>query len=147
MFEDFIEEMKRIQREINRSFGELWEKEFRALPSPKEESLAIRTPLADLVEKEKEIVATFELPGVDKKDIQLTVTENRIEVKAEKKQEAKVEKKGFYKEERRYAGFYRAMSLPTGVIPEKTKARYKDGVLEVIMPKAEDKKKNKIEIE
>ena len=107
----------------------------------------MRSPLTDLEETDKEVIAKFELPGVEKKDIQLNITENKIEVKVEKKQETKTEKKGFYKEERSYKGFYRAMALPPEVIAEKAKAKYKDGVLEVIIPKAETKKKNKIEIE
>lgn len=60
---------------------------------------------------------------------------------------SKIEKKGFYREERSYRGFYRAMALPSEVIPEKAKAKYKDGVLELTIPKTEAKKKNKIEIE
>jgi len=149
MFEDIFREMRRLQGEINRLFRDFWETErFRALPdfSGKETGL-MRSPLTDLEETDKEVIARFELPGVDKKDIQLNVTENRIEVKVEKKQEAKVEKKGFYSEERSYRGFYRAMPLPSEVIPEKAKAKYSNGVLEVAMPKVKSKKKNKIEIE
>ncbi|MEM0465306.1 MAG: Hsp20/alpha crystallin family protein [Candidatus Pacearchaeota archaeon] len=149
MIDDIIEEMRRLQREINRSFGDFWESDsLRFLPDySRKDSLALRSPLADLEERDKEIIAKFEIPGVDKKDIQLNITENRIEVKVEKKQETKAEKKGFYREERSYRGFYRSMALPSEVIPEKAKAKYKDGILEVTMPKAEDKKKNKIEIE
>ena len=103
--------------------------------------------MADLEETDNELIARFELPGVDKKDIQLNITENKIEVKAEKKQEEKIEKKGIYKEERSYTGFYRSFALPGEVVPEKSKAKYKDGILEVAMPKAEKTKKSKIDIE
>lgn len=150
MFDDLFEEMKKLQREINRSFGDFWESEsFKSLPdySDKRISLGMRTPLADLEENDKDIIAKFEMPGVDKKDIQLNITENKIEIKVEKKQETKVEKKGVYREERNYKGFYRSMVLPSEVIPEKAKARYKDGILEITIPKVENKKKNKIEIE
>ncbi|MEM3113076.1 MAG: Hsp20/alpha crystallin family protein [Candidatus Pacearchaeota archaeon] len=151
MFEDIFEEMRRLQREINRSFGEFWESDqFRALPDHsrnKRISSLMRSPLTDLEETDKEMIAKFELPGVDKKDIQLNITPDRIEVKVEKKQEAKIEKKGFYREERSYRGFYRSMALPSEVIPEKAKAKYRDGILEVLMPKVENKKKSRIEIE
>ncbi len=150
MFEDIFEEMRRLQNEINRSFGDFWESDrFKTLPdyTGKKRALALRSPLTDLEETDKNIIAKFEMPGVDKKDIQLNITEDKIEVKVEKKQEAKVEKKGFYREERSYRGFYRAMALPSNVIPEKAKAKYKDGILEVTIPKAKVKKKNKIEIE
>ena len=150
MFEDILDEMRRLQREIDRSFGNFWESEsYKSLPdySGKKGALALRTPLTDLEETDKDIIAKFEIPGVEKKDIQLNITEKKIEVKVEKKQESKVEKKGIYREERSYRGFYRIMALPSNVIPEKAKARYKDGILEVVIPKSEAKNKNKIEIE
>lgn len=149
MFDDIFEETRRFQREINRSFGDFWESDsLKALPNyaGKRGVISMRSPLTDLEETDKEVIAKFELPGVDKKDIQLNVTENKIEVKVEKKQEAKVEKKGFYREERIYKGFYRAMALPSEVVAEKTRAAYKDGRLKVTMPKAENKKRLKIEI-
>ena len=150
MFDDMFEEMKRLQREINRSFGDFQESDsFKTLPdyTGKKGDLSMRNPLTDLEETDKEVVAKFELPGVEKKDIQLNITADKIEVKVEKKQEAKVEKKGVYKEERSYRGFYRAMALPSEVNAEKVKAKYKDRILEVTIPKVENKNKNKIEIE
>jgi len=148
MFGDIFDEIRRLQKEINRSFMDFWGSEsFRALPDLSERKDIIRTPLTDLEETDKEVIAKFEIPGVDKKDIQLNVTENLIELKVEKKHEAKVEKKGFYREERSYKGFYRSINLPCEVIPEKAKAKYKDGILEVTIPKSETKKKSKIEIE
>ena len=107
----------------------------------------MRSPLTVLEETDKEVIAKFEHLMVDKKDIQLNITEEKIEVKVEKKYEDKIEKKGYYKEERSYGGFYRALVLASKIIPEKAKAKYKDGVLEVTMPKTESKKKNKIEID
>ena len=150
MFGDISDEMRRLQREIDRSFRDFWESDsYKALPdyTGKKGALALRSPLTDLEETDKEVIAKFEMPGIDKKDIQLNVTPDKIEVKVEKKHEAKVEKKGFYREERSYRGFYRTMALPSEVIAEKAKARYKDGILEVSMPKFEGKKKNKVEIE
>ncbi|MEM4605914.1 MAG: Hsp20/alpha crystallin family protein [Candidatus Pacearchaeota archaeon] len=139
MFEDAFDEIRRLQESLNRSFRNFWESS--------KTDFSMRTPLSDIEETDKELIVKFEIPGVDKKDINLNVTEDRIEVKVERKQQSKEEKKGFYREERSYRGFYRAMSLPCEVIPEKTKAKYKDGILEVVMQKAEAKKKNKIEIE
>lgn len=150
MFDDIFDEMRRLQRELDKSFSDFWGSEsYKALPdyTRNKGALALRSPLTDLEETDKEVIAKFEMPGVDKKDIQLNVTPDKIEVKVEKKQEAKVEKKGFYREERSYRGFYRAMALPSEVLADKAKAKYKDGVLEVTIPKAENKKKNKIEIE
>lgn len=151
MFDDIFDEMRRLQRELDRSFTDFWGSEsYKALPDYTGNKGALsmmRSPLTDLEETDKEVIAKFEMPGIDKKDIQLNVTPDKIEVKVEKKQEAKVEKKGFYREERSYRGFYRTMALPSEVIPEKAKAKYKDGVLEVTIPKTQSQKKNKIEIE
>ncbi|MEM4182158.1 MAG: Hsp20/alpha crystallin family protein [Candidatus Pacearchaeota archaeon] len=139
MFEDVFDEIRRLQESLNRSFRNFWESS--------KTDFSMRTPLSDIEETDKELIVKFEIPGVDKKDINLNVTEDRIEVKVERKQQAKEEKRGFYREERAYRGFYKAISLPCEVIPEKTKAKYKDGILEVVMQKTEQKKKNKIEIE
>ena len=152
MFGDLLDAMERFQREFDKSFSDFFGVEsYKSLPeySGKKGNLALKSPLTDLEETEKEIIAKFDLPGVEKKDIQLNTLENRIEVRVEKKQESKEEKKGFYREERNYRGFYRAMTLPSEIIPEKEKVKavYKNGVLEVTMQKAENKKKNQIEIE
>ncbi len=147
MSEDLYEEMRRFRREMDRLFnmyfGGLVELEEKALPGGGKELQVFRQPLSDLKETDNEFIATIEMPGVEKKDIKLEVTENSLKVKAEKKQESKIEKKDYLREERSYRGFYRAMALPSKVLPERAKASYKDGVLEIILPKAEKKKTEK----
>lgn len=109
----------------------------------------IREPLVDVTETDKEIIVKAELPGVDKKDIDLQVKEDMISIKAEKEKEAELKEKGYYKHERHYAGFARAFSLPARVVPEKTTAKLEKGVLEIRMQKAVPTKKEamkKIEI-
>jgi len=146
---DDIKGLRRLQRELNKSFERMWKNKNNRnfLNGQRKNGLSLRSPLTDLEETDKEIIIKFEIPGVDKKDIQLNATEDKVEVKVEKKQENKVEEKGFYRKERRYSGFYRVISLPAYIIPEKAKATYKDGILEFSAPKAEAKKKNKIEVE
>ena len=145
MWKDPFEEMRRFRKEMNQLFDTFLSKEFneRALPdmsNMKKSMQLFRQPLFDLKETDNELITSIEIPGVDKKDIELQVTANNLEVKAEKKQETKVEKKGYLRSERSYKGFYRSISLPSRIIPEQTKASYKNGVLEVVMPKAEKKK-------
>jgi len=145
MWKDPFEEMNRFRKEINYLFEKFLGGKFteRALPdiSRWEKGMQqFRYPLSDLKETDKELIASIEIPGVDKKEIQLQITENNLEVKVEKRAETKIEKKGYLKAERSYKGFYRSIFLPSRVIPEQTKASYKDGVLEVVMPKAEKKK-------
>ena len=97
------------------------------------------TPVADIWETDKAVKAVIDMPGVNKEDIKINVKDNGIEIKAEKKEEKKEEKKGIYREERRYTGFYRFIPLPENTIPEKTEAEYKNGVLELTIPKKEVK--------
>lgn len=149
MWKDQFEEMKRFRKEMNRLFDTFLGSESaeRALPdmsSMRKDMRLFRHPVLDLKETDRELIASIEIPGVDKKDIQLQITENNLEVKVEKKQEMKVEKKGYLRAERSYKGFYRSMSLPSRVIPQQAKASYKDGILEVVMPKAEKKKLEKV---
>ena len=100
-------------------------------------NLQFRQPLVDLKETETEFIANIEIPGADKKDIQLSVTDNSLEVKVEKNSEINVthEKDGYVKSERTFSGFYRSMILPSKVMPDKVKASYKNGILEVRIQK------------
>ncbi|MEM3405901.1 MAG: Hsp20/alpha crystallin family protein [Candidatus Pacearchaeota archaeon] len=145
MFEDIFDEIKRLKREIDKNFNQFFNNRLDL--ELEEEMSGMKKPLSEMEETEKDLILRFEIPGVDKKDIHLNITKNKVEIRAEKKKEEKIEKKGFFKSERIYNGFYRTMILPCEVIPEKAKAKYKDGILEVIVPKTKDDKKTKIEIE
>lgn len=107
-----------------------------------------RIPLADVKETENNVLAVFEIPGVDKKDIELNVTENAIEVKVEKKAEKEIKGKESYAYEARTNQFYRALPLPEKVKADQTQATYKNGILRVEMPKLMmlEAKKKKVEI-
>jgi len=97
---------------------------------------------ADLYETDKEVIAKFDLPGIDKKDIDIKLTEDRISVKVEKKAEKEEKGKDFYFMERSYSGFYRSLPLPPYIKPQDAKAEYKDGVLTVKIPKDQEKLKS-----
>jgi HSP20 family protein len=147
---DFWDEMRRMREEMDRMFREFNERVYsgeRLLPVPGEQVPALRTAMADLQETDEEVIATIELPGVKKEEISLNLTENLLEVKAESKEEVKEEKEGFKSYRRKYSGFYRRLPLPTTISPDDAKATYKNGVLEVKMPKMEKKKKKEISIQ
>jgi len=101
-----------------------------------------REPFIDVMESEKEITATAEMPGLEKKDIQINVTEDMLEISSETKQEEKKEEKGYIYRERRSGSYYRVISLPSPVNPDNSKATYENGVLKIKMPKTEVKKKH-----
>lgn len=143
---DLWDEMRRMQDEMDSVFGRVFSfgpgfgrLDVPLLEAPKSQIIPkdFRQPLTDLFETENEVVAKLEIPGVNKEDIKVNATEDTIEIKAEKRQEKKEDKKGVYRYERSYSGFYRCMALPEKVNPDKITTSFKEGVLELKMPKAE----------
>lgn len=100
-------------------------------------SSGIRAPLVDIVDKGKFLRVTAELPGIDKKDIDLNIMDDRLAIRAEIKKERKEEKKdsGYFFHERSYSSFSRQLPLPSSVIPEKAKADFSNGILHIDLPK------------
>lgn len=145
---DPFEEMKEFKKRMDKAFAEFFKKpETKLLSTEKKMLPALKEPASDVMIKGDDIVVSIDLPGVEKKDIQLNVTENYVEVKAEKKHEVKVEKKGFFKQERSYSGFYRVIPLPAEVKADKADASYNNGVLDIKIPlKEKTKKIKKIEV-
>ncbi len=118
------------------------------------EPMEYREPLVDVFETDDEVIVTAEIPGLDKDDIKLFVSGNRLEISAEKTTEVtkpeKKEKEGegnYVYRERSIARFYRSVTLPVTVVPDKAKSSYKHGILEVRVPKAEISKKTSLKIE
>jgi HSP20 family protein len=147
-FEDF----RRFEEMMNRMFESfLGRPTSRRLLSSGERGAIVpsedREPFIDVMEQDKEIIATAEMPGLEKKDIKINVTEDMLEISAETKQEEKKEEKGYIYRERRSGSYYRAISLPSPVDPDNSKATYENGVLEIKMPKTEVKKKTPLLIE
>ncbi len=107
-------------------------------------------PRMDIYQKDNDIIAEVELPGVDLKDINVEVKDNVLTVEAKKKKEEKEEKKGYYRRELSTGYYKRRVRLPEGVKSGETKAKYEDGVLKIIVPREkqkEEKKGKKVKIE
>jgi len=94
-------------------------------------------PAVDIFENEKEVVIKAEIPGVDKKDLDVNVSEDTVTISGEKRSEEKVERKDFYRLERSFGSFTRKLRLPAATQTDKAKATFKDGTLEVRIPKVE----------
>jgi HSP20 family protein len=92
-------------------------------------------PRADVFEQEGSVVFKAELPGVPKEAIEVTVEDGDLVVRGERKAEEKIEEKDYYRMERTYGSFYRRLPLPEGAKTEEIEATFKDGVLEVRVPK------------
>lgn len=129
--------------DIEKFFEEFWPEEdfFPVLRFPK-----IRTPRMDIYEKDNNIVAEVELPGVDPKDINVEVKDGYLKVEAKSKKEKEEKKEGFYKREIGESYFKRIVPLPAEVLEEKAEAEYENGILKITIPKISPKKEKKIKI-
>lgn len=105
------------------------------------------TPSIDLVENDNEITITAELPGIDEKDIELTVTGDLLTLRGEKRSEKEQANGDSYYAERRYGSFSRAVRLPFEVKDEAVEANYDKGVLSVRIPKPADQQRQVRRIE
>ncbi|QLJ52447.1 MAG: Hsp20/alpha crystallin family protein [Candidatus Fermentimicrarchaeum limneticum] len=94
-----------------------------------------REPLTDIMDEGEDLVALMELPGVNKDDIKVSTTADTLKVRVDKKEEKDESGEDYCYRERRYSGYYRTISLPSEVFPDKVKANYKNGILEVRMKK------------
>jgi HSP20 family protein len=106
------------------------------------------TPKTDMFEEEGNLVIKAEMPGISKKDLDISLENDILTIKAEKKEEKEEGEKGTtsYTRERRFGKYERYLTLPTRVDPENITATLKKGLLEIRMPKAEEPKAKQIEI-
>jgi HSP20 family protein len=127
-----------FQDEVNRLFGDFFGESH--LPSwPQLRTAAASaftvTPALDVSETAKEFKISAELPGMDSKDVQITVADGYVTLRGEKRQESKEEKEGYFRQERSYGTFQRVISLPETANMEKAEASFKNGLLTVSIPK------------
>jgi HSP20 family protein len=138
--------------DMDRMFHQFFGRPFGLMRWPKmfwPEELDSGFPSVDIFEDDKNVTVKAEMPGVKKEDLDVNVTEEAITISGEKKKEEKVHEKNYYRYERSYGSFRRTLPLPAGVQSDKAKAKFKDGVLEIKVPKspAAIKKERKIAIE
>jgi len=120
-----------------------WERpSWGALAAPFEGKM----PRVDIVERDDEIVVKAELPGVDKKDLDVSVTENAVTIKGSTSHEEKEEKGDYYRCEISSGAYSRTLALPSEVEADKAKANFKDGVLELTLPKLKKAKRHTIKV-
>ena len=103
-------------------------------------------PALDVWETPTEVVYAFDLPGIPEDRINVEVKDETLTVSAEREKTEETSENGFYRFERRYGTFARAVGLPQGVDQDDISARYENGVLEVRVPKPEEQKPKKIEL-
>jgi HSP20 family protein len=142
-----FEERKRWFEDFFRPFPFMGPRWWPSLRMPEFEEFAI--PSVDIFEEGDHVILKAELPGMNKEDIDVNLTEDTLTLSGEKKKEEKVERRDYHRLERSYGAFRRSFTLPKEVQTEMAAAKFKDGVLEIRIPKTEEakKKEKKIPIE
>ncbi len=107
------------------------------------------SPTVDIYEEGGDVVLKAEIPGMKKEDIHVDITDKTVTISGEKRKEEKIERKDYVHLERSYGSFARTFQLPSEVVTEKARAAFKDGVLEVRVPKTEEaaRKTRKVAVE
>jgi HSP20 family protein len=103
-------------------------------------------PSLDVTETKNDIVVKVELPGMDQKDIDISLSDGHLIIKGEKKQEKEEKEENYHFIERSYGNFTRSVQLPKEVKRDKISASYKNGILKVVLPKSEEAKKKEVKI-
>ena len=141
---DPFREMSSLQERMNRL---LFDYRTRTPFGEEEMAQGAWIPAVDIYETTDSIVLNVELPGVTKEDISLEVKDSTLTIRGEKKLEKDVSEENFHRMERTYGSFTRAFTLPSTVQQDKVKAKFRDGILEVRLPKAEEAKPKQIKVD
>ncbi len=94
-------------------------------------------PAVDIHETKKEVVITMDVPAIDPKEVSISIADDRLTIKGERKREEETKEETCYRTERVYGTFQRIVQLPVEVVGDKAKATYKDGVLKITVPKSQ----------
>jgi HSP20 family protein len=109
-------------------------------------ALSSWTPVVDIMEYENDFRVHVELPGVKKEDVRIALESNVLTIRGEKKQEEQEKKSGNHRTECVYGSFQRSFTLPSTVKSDRIDAIYRDGILTITLPKAEEAKSRQIEV-
>src|ERR1044072_4751708 len=139
-----LRELASIQNEMNRLFVTVFD-----APAPGGNGGTLRRwmPAMDLVETEDHFVLKADLPGLTEGDVNVEVEDNVLTVSGERKAEHEDKREGYVRVERSYGTFRRSLTLPEGIDPEAVQASFENGVLEVRIPKPEERKPRKVSIQ
>ena len=138
-----IRDMFGLRNHTNRVFGDFY------FPTNREEGdlpMWNWNPVVDVYDNDDNIVLKAEIPGIDKKDIEIDVKGRVLTLKGERSSDNEVKEDNYYRRERCFGKFERAFTLPVNVELDNIKANYKDGVLEIEIPKPEEKKPKQITV-
>ncbi len=140
---DPLSELENIQKEINRMF------DFSLSRSPWGDTTLLGgqwAPAVDIYDSQDNILVKAELPGLSRDEIEVSVQDNNLVIKGEKKKEQEIKEENYLKTERFFGSFFRTVPLPAEVDSGKVEARYQDGILSLTLPKKAEAKPKQIKI-
>lgn len=105
-----------------------------------------RLPKVDVVDRDSEVLVRAEIPGVERKDLDVSVTDNTVTIKGHSSRETKEEKGDYYRCEIARGAFARSVALPCDVDPDRAEAKFNDGILELSLPKIKEARRRKIDV-
>ena len=132
-------EMERLQRQMNRLFDRL-------APSGNGGGEIAFMPSAEMEETADAIHLKLEIPGLEAKDLEVQVTDEAVSISGDRKSETKTEEKGMFRSEFRYGRFERVIPLPSRIQNDKVQAEFKNGILNLTLPKLEEEKHKVVKI-
>lgn len=133
-----------LQDRINRLFED-------AFPRTRDQeddlSLCAWRPAVDIYQTEKGLVLKAELPGIKKEDVSVEIKDNILTLKGDRAEDKEVSEDNYYRRERCFGSFQRSFNLEHNVQPDKVKAKFKDGILEIQIPRPEKEKTKKVTVD
>jgi HSP20 family protein len=149
-------EFDRMFERFDQMMTDWWGRPFPSLPllpshlRPSQtlmaETFSLRAPAIDLYEGDQAVVIKAEVPGLDTADLKVDLTDSILTISGEKKKEKEIKEEAYTYSERSYGTFSRSLHLPCAVESDKAKATFKNGILEVNLPKTEEAKKRHVTV-
>jgi HSP20 family protein len=142
-------DLTRWERDMERMMDDFFDRRMRPWWPERwlrTEGFSTNVPALDVFEEKDELVVKAELPGIEKDNVEVNLTDHTLTIKGEKKKEEEVKEEKYYRSERSYGSFVRTLQLPADVQSDKVKASFKNGVLEVRLPKTEEAKGKEIKV-
>lgn len=124
---------RRLNEQMDRWLGDLWPGRDWLSFRTGREGLGLWAPQIETFQRGDEFVVRADLPGLNKDEVSVELTDEALTIQGERRQEHEEEREGYYRSERSYGSFYRVVPLPEGAIPESAKAQFRNGVLEVVI--------------
>lgn len=139
--------LRDVERLFEDFLGQGWRNPFREWPRwPDASKLLPQAPAVDVVDREKEVVVRAQLPGFKKSDLDVSIAERTLTIKGSTREEKKDEKDNYFHQEIRSGSFSRSVLLPADVDAGKSQATFKDGVLELTLPKRRAAKQQQVPV-